>query len=262
MLDLKAFSNVFITEWKNTPIHNTHPILKLIGALVAFITIIISDVIEVVLLLVALYLIESAFGQVLTNILKLIASIRWFIITISILLFILYPITRAIIILTRIITGTIIIMHFIITTNYTDLAQALESIKIPHQISLSTQLALRAIPLISKDAVEASEALTLRGQLKPGLIIRGITNLLALLIASAILRGESLGEALAAKYYGKSKKRTYLKKLKITKYGVFQLIIKAAILALVILRIDIIAISGVFLSIMEGILTKIVALLE
>jgi len=225
MLDVRKLSETFIVRRKDTPIHNTHPLLKMFGATFLFVAIIIGNL-QAIIVVFIIVMIESAIAKVLRNIAMFLWSIRIFLITMGILAFIFYTPLVATVILMRVITGGIIVACFILTTDNMDLAQALEGIKVPQKIIMATQFALRMIPLISKDATESAEALILRGEVSPRFIPQGITTMLALIIANAMERAQYLAEALEAKYFGIAKKRTYIRKLKITKYGVIQLIIK------------------------------------
>jgi len=240
LLDLKSFANAFMTERKDTPLHRSHPLLKLIGTVLLFFVIALSNDLGLIITALIYITLECFVGRIIRNITSFIYSMRWFIFTISLLLFILYEPLRAIIILAKIFAGTITIFAFILSTNYTDLMYSLEKIRVPQGILLPTQLALRTIPLLSKDALEASEALVLRKELRPSIFPRGITSLLALVVSMAILRAECLGEALAAKYYGVAKKRTYLRRPKVTAYSIIQLAIKLILLIIAIVGIEVV----------------------
>ncbi|MEX0568417.1 MAG: energy-coupling factor transporter transmembrane protein EcfT [Candidatus Njordarchaeota archaeon] len=233
MLDIKMFSKTFIVEEKNTPVHQAHPLLKLIGTIILFVAIFMADIFMLLIILI-IETVEAVIGRVLKNILSFIWGIKSFLILIAIVSLLLYSPPRAISIILRIIDGTIIIILFVITTNHTKLMMALEQIHVPSSIIMGIQLALRSIPLISKDAEEATEALILRRELRVGFPIRGITTLLAVIILSAIERAECLAEALTAKYFGATKKRTYITEIKYTPYSIIQVAIKIMLLALII----------------------------
>ncbi len=231
MLDVKRLSEVFIVERKNTPIHRAHPLLKLIGTVILFIAVMIGGI-EVVAMAIIMAVVESAVGRILRNVVTFLWSMRIFLLVMGVLSFIFYMPQRAIAILLRVIAGGMIIACFILTTDINDLSQALESVGTPQKIVMAIQFALRMIPLVSRDATESAEALVLRGEISPSIIPRGITTMLALVIASAIERSQYLAESLEAKYFGVTKKRTYIREIKITKYSVLQLIAKTIIMIL------------------------------
>ena len=130
MLDLKRLTQAFIVQRVETPIHREHPLAKMLGTLLLFIVLLSSNILCITLVVI-IVIIELGIGRTLRNILSFLWSIRYFLIIIGVLSYLLYIPYRATIILIRAIIGGILLMNFIITTDYMSLAQALEKIKMP-----------------------------------------------------------------------------------------------------------------------------------
>ncbi len=227
MLDIAALQRAFIFRPKDTPLHRAHPTLKLAGTALMFTAMLLADM-PILIIILAICIAEAQIGGILRDVFFFLRATARFLTVLAILLFLLYMPPRAISILLRVLSGTLMIYVFVATTNPSNLAQALEDLGIPELITMAGQLAIRVIPLMLKDAVDATEALTLRGVLGRG-PLRGLIDLLAVIVASAEKRRMFLEEAMKAKFFGVSK-RTYLDPLTITKYSVAQLLVKTVIL--------------------------------
>ncbi len=227
MLDIKSLLQAMIPNRKS-PLYEDHPLIKLIGAFIVLIALIICRL-EVALFMAIIILVESIVGKVLSNIWQFFRSLRYILPPIGIIVFLLYPLERATLILVRLIVGSIAFLNVYATTRMLDMEQALEKIKVPIYLIRTTSLAIRLIPLSIKDAEQSIEALSLRGIYKGG--FRGAIPLLAVILANSLDRTEFLTEALVAKYFLMGK-RKYPWKLKITMLGIIFLALKISCLIL------------------------------
>lgn len=231
-MNLKSLYYAFITRRKDTCLHRAHPLLKLLGSIFLLVSIAISNLPWLIIILLIL-LIESVLGRSLRNFFRTIIGAWSLILMLFLMAFVLYSLIYAVTIVMRVITAAFTMSIFVSTTTPSDLAQSLEKIGLPAKISAIPELSIRIIPYIAKDTQESLEGMMLRGEIKPGFILpRGITKALATIIHSALKRSESLTEALVAKFFGYSDKRTYLNELHFTSYSITQLVLKALILIL------------------------------
>jgi len=229
MLDLRRIAQTFMVEGKRTAIHNTHPILKISGTAALFVAILFPNILIISIVLIV-SIAESLVAGVFRRICSFLWGIRYFLITITVLSLIFYPPKRVLIILLRVIAGSVLVLCFVLTTNMMDLAQALDRLGIPSSITYATLFSIGLIPPLLKNASNSYEALVLRGEASPRIIGGGIITPLALLVAHAIERGEKLAEVLASKFFSPSGERTYFRSLNITVYGIIQLAFKLAVL--------------------------------
>lgn len=240
-MDLRAIYYAFVTRRKDTCIHKAHPLLKIIGSIIILTNIALSNIQWLIIILLIL-LIEAKLGRVLMNLAWTIRGAWSLLLMLSITSYILYSADYTVTLIFRVITASFAISIFISTTTPSDLSQSLEKIGIPAKLCAIPELSIRLIPYIANDAQESLEGMMLRGEVKPGFLLpRGITKALATIIHSAIKRSESLTEALVAKFFGYSNKRTYIDELKVNKYSVTQLFIKTLMLILTLIFPDPIA---------------------
>jgi len=234
-VDLRAIHYAFVTRRKDTCIHNAHPLLKLMGSTLILVSIALSNIQWLILILLIL-LIEAELGKVLMNLVWTIKGAWSLLLIISVTSYILYSVHYSITLITRVITASFAISIFVSTTAPSDLSQSLEKIGVPAKLCAIPELSIRLIPYIANDAQESLEGMMLRGEVKPRFLLpRGITKALATIIHSAVKRSESLTEALVAKFFGYSNKRTYIDELQINKYSVVQLFVKVLILVLALI---------------------------
>ncbi len=234
----RALYYAFSVRRKNTPLHNTHPILKMIGLILYVIIVAIANI-EWLFLLILIPFIEAIVGKVVKNIILVLRGAWIALIILFIMAFILYSPIYAILLLLRLIGGGWAIAVFLATTYPSDLSQGLERMRVPANICLIPELTLRVIPFIARDTQEAIEGMILRGEVRMSKVFpRGLVKALAAVIHSALKRAEHLSEALMAKFVGYSPKRTYLKPIRITFFSVLQLAYKIILLYLVIMGIS------------------------
>ena len=231
-MDLRSIYQAFVTRRRNTCLHKAHPLLKLLGTLIILISIALSNI-QWLILILLLLIIEAKLGKVTMNLIWTIRGAWSLLVILFTMSLVLYSINYAITLIMRVIAASFSISIFASTTTPSDLSQSLEKVGIPTKICAIPELSLRVIPYIANDAQESLEGMMLRGEVRPGFLLpRGITKALATIVHSAIKRSESLTEALIAKFFGYSNKRTYIDELYVNKYSVAQLVLKILILAL------------------------------
>jgi len=218
----------------DTPVHKAHPLFKSFGLILIFVISVTADQLILIITLV-IVLLEMKIGHVLYRIKKLVRSMFLPIMLISIMTYLFYGLMRTIEIIIRINIIAFSTMLFIATTAPFELSQMLEKYGFPSKFSIITELSLKMIPMVLKDAEDAYVALYLRGEIGASRFsFKGIIKILAILIAIALRRSNYLIEALMAKYYGAVKKRTILYDFRVNTYSVVQLIAKFCLLVLLI----------------------------
>ncbi|MCR8487916.1 MAG: energy-coupling factor transporter transmembrane component T [Candidatus Korarchaeota archaeon] len=210
MLDMKSLFQAMIPN-RNSPLYESHPVLKLAGVLLVLIILALCSI-KVAVLLAVITLAESAVGGTTRNVLQFLRGLKYIILSIGILVFLLNPLEKAILIMARLIIGSIALLNAYTTTRILSMEQVLEKLKLPESAIRATSLTIRLIPLTIKDAEQSIEALALRGIYKGA--FRGITQLLSVILANSLNRVEFLTEALVAKYFFMGK-RKYPWKLRI-----------------------------------------------
>ncbi len=107
---------------------------------------------------------------------------------------------------------------FFMTTSADDLGLALEQIHVPYSISFTFTTAVRLVPTMAVDAQTVVDAQRSRGlELDKGNFVKRIRNYIPILIPliiSAIRRSVELAEALEARAFGATEKRTATVSLK------------------------------------------------
>jgi energy-coupling factor transport system permease protein len=114
--------------------------------------------------------------------------------------------------MTRFFTIMSAFSFFFMTTSADDLGLALEQIHVPYSISFTFTTAVRLVPTMAIDAQTVVDAQRSRGlELDKGNFIKRIRNYIPILIPliiSAIRRSVELAEALEARAFGATEKRT------------------------------------------------------
>ncbi|MBQ7924568.1 MAG: energy-coupling factor transporter transmembrane protein EcfT [Clostridia bacterium] len=133
-----------------------------------------------------------------------------------------------------------------LTTTPVSLTDGLEGLLFPlkwirfpvHELALIMSIALRFIPILTDETGRIMNAQKARGTdfETGGLIkrVKAITPILIPLLISAIRRADELGDAMDARCYSGSKKRTKYKKLKFTWRDLIAFLVMGALLAGVI----------------------------
>lgn len=214
MLDVKSLEKAFIPKPIDTVIHEMHPISKIIGLMIVIVASIITMNITIEIIILVFLIIEIIFGKVCDRILHLLKAFRIPFLLMTILFFIFYMPLKAIVYALRLLISAISVGIFFSTTRTLDLAQALDEIGVSPKLKDIFELSIRLIPLVSKDAVENIEALTLRGRIRGGFF--GLVDSLAMIIANSMERARYIREALVLKFY-RTKGRTYPYELKLGK---------------------------------------------
>jgi energy-coupling factor transport system permease protein len=127
---------------------------------------------------------------------------------------------------------------FFLTVHPDDLAQALIRLHVSFDFAFTISMATRYVPTLAIEAQTISDAQMARGlELQQGNMLKRIRNLIPIiipLIISSIRRALSIAESLESRAFGSTKKRTYLKILKMAKKDYFvMLVITAAALFLI-----------------------------
>jgi energy-coupling factor transporter transmembrane protein EcfT len=108
-----------------------------------------------------------------------------------------------VLVLLRIISGSLTFSFFVSFTNPSDLTRVLETLKIPPRWALIPSLTLSFVPRIIKDAQETLETLALRGEIGGKWnILKWLPKTLAVFIASTLYRSEFLAQALYFRGFG------------------------------------------------------------
>ena len=134
---------------------------------------------------------------------------------------------------------------FISTTNPSEFASSLNSLRVPYKICYSIALALRYIPDIQKDYIDISKSEQARGiELGKGArfhkrFINAAKILLPLILLS-ISRIDTISNAMELRCFGKNKKRTWYKYKKMNKndYICIFICVLLFILTLVMIKVD------------------------
>ena len=220
----------FIPSGKKTILHRGNPVFKLMGLVLVTIAVSLSNIYYLVFLTL-LVIIEAKLADVTRRLIKAIKGIYIPILIIGSISFVLYGFWRTIEIIMRIFVMVFTVVVFLSTTTPVELSQSLEKLGLPASITMIPELSIKLIPFMIADSQNAINALILRGEIKPRRFIpKGITKMLAIIILSSLKRAELLAEALAAKFFGASHKRTILYDFTINIYDVLQLLIKILIL--------------------------------
>ena len=114
---------------------------------------------------------------------------------------------RSILLLLRLIDGSLIFSIFVISTNPSDLSKLLEKFHIPLKFAIIPSLSLSLIPRTLKDIEDTYNTLLLRGEIE-GSFLKWLPKLLAITISSSIYRSTFIEDSLHIKGFGlKSRKR-------------------------------------------------------
>ena len=118
---------------------------------------------------------------------------------------------------------------FFLTVHPDDLAQALIRLHVSFDFAFTISMATRYVPTLAAEAQTISDAQMARGlELQKGNMFRRIRNYIPIiipLIISSIRRALSIAESLESRAFGSTKKRTYLKILKMGKKDYFVVLI-------------------------------------
>jgi len=122
------------------------------------------------------------------------------------------PLVSSIAYMTRFFAIMSAFSFFFMTTSADDLGLALEQIHVPYSISFTFTTAVRLVPTMAIDAQTVVDAQRSRGlELDKGNFIKRVRNYIPILIPliiSAIRRSVELAEALEARAFGATEKRT------------------------------------------------------
>ena len=234
MLDVKALIHALVPN-RESRLYTSHPLIKLLGAFIVILTLMFCSL-EVAVLVSVIVIIESVVGGALRNIWYFFKSLRYILPPIAIILFLLYQLDRVVLILIRLIIGSIAFLNVYATTRLLDMEQALDRIGVPKKLVRALSLSIRLIPLSIRDAEQSVEALSLRGIYRGG--FRGAIPLLAIIMANGLDRVAPLTEALVAKYFF-AKERKYPWKLQIKAIGILFLVAKIVCFLIAIIGIPI-----------------------
>jgi energy-coupling factor transport system permease protein len=216
---------------KNTIVHRLDPRTKLYAAIVLFVlSFIFSEVIVLTLILLLVIIVLSLARSVR----QWIATIRGLSFLLIFLFFLNCIIsTSGFAIATTIVIRLLDIMGcfsiFFLTVHPDDLAQALIRLHVSFDFAFTISMATRYVPTLAVEAQTISDAQMARGlELQKGNMFRRIRNYIPIiipLIVSSIRRALSIAESLESRAFGSTKKRTYLKILKMAKKDYFVVLI-------------------------------------
>ena len=210
MLDIQALEKAFTPKLVSSPIHRLHPLTKITIIILTIISIILTTSMIIHLIVFSITLLLIFLGRVLDRAISLLKAIKYPLLIMLVLFFVLYVPYKAILYALRLVISSLVLVIYFSTTKGMDIAQSLDKLGIGAKLADIFELSLRVIPLFARDAVESIEALTLRGVL--GSRFSGMIDTLAMLVANSLSRTEKLSEALALKYY-KTSRRTFPNKV-------------------------------------------------
>ncbi|MEM2419419.1 MAG: energy-coupling factor transporter transmembrane component T [Candidatus Bathyarchaeia archaeon] len=127
---------------------------------------------------------------------------------------------------------------FFLTTSPDHLGLALEQSRVPYEFCFAFTTAVRFVPVLAEEAQTIMDAQKARGlELEKGNFLKRVRNYIPILIpliVSAIRRSLELAEAMEARAWGATKKRTNLYVLKLRREDYFFAAITFSILALAV----------------------------
>ncbi len=131
-------------------------------------------------------------------------------------------------------------MMFLLTTNPSEFASALNGIKVNYKVCYALALTLRYFPDMIREYNEIALAQQGRGldlskKEKTGTRVKNMMNIMVPLIFSVLNKVDVISNAMDLRGFGKSKTRTWYSKRKMTKYDYLCIFICAAIFAATIL---------------------------
>ncbi|MFW9991142.1 MAG: energy-coupling factor transporter transmembrane component T family protein [Candidatus Odinarchaeota archaeon] len=184
-----------------------HPLVGLLVVVIQFILLLAND-----LLLLAIILIVAVLENVICKNSRGAASIMKAILPLVVFFgavtFLFSDLTRAILVVLRLVIGSLAFSLFFAVTNPSDLARSLEKINVPAKLAILPALALTFVPRVARDAEETIETLALRGEIK-GMFLRWMPRILAVFIASVLYRSEFLAQSLYYRGFGIKKRGHY-----------------------------------------------------
>ena len=209
-----------------------NPLIGFLILIIQFICLMFADP-TIIILLIGLVLCEFTIEKELKLVIKLILGVLPAVIIITAITWLFSGFQGALIVLLRLIFGSITFSFFVTFTNPADLTRTLEKFRIPPRFALIPSLVLTFVPRIIKDTQETFETLSLRGEIgRRSQILVWLPKTLAIIIASTLYRSEYLAQALYFRGFGLSskiryKKVTLLKKdiLRITYWVLFIIIL-------------------------------------
>lgn len=224
---LKAFN----FRKKDTVVHRLDPRTKLYLAIVLFVlSFVFSEVIVLSLILLFVIFVLSmarSLGQWLATIRGLSFLLIFIFIVNCLINYPGFAVATTIVIRLLDIMGCFSI--FFLTVHPDDLAQALIRLHVSFDFAFTISMATRYVPTLAVEAQTISDAQMARGlELQKGNMLRRIRNYIPIiipLIISSIRRALSIAESLESRAFGSTKKRTYLKMLKMAKKDYFVFVV-------------------------------------
>jgi energy-coupling factor transport system permease protein len=210
---------------KNTVIHRLDPRTKLYLAIVLFVlSFIFGEVIILSLLLLFLLLLLSvarSLGQWFATVRGLSFLLIFIVILNSIFITAGNALGYALTLVVRLLDIMACFSIFFLTVHPDDLAQAMIRLHVSFDFAFTLSMATRYVPTLAVEAQTIMDAQMARGlELQKGNMFRRIRNYLPIiipLIICSIRRALSIAESLESRAFGSTKKRTYLKMLRMGK---------------------------------------------
>lgn len=212
-------AEAFIFERKKSLIHELDPRVKFLATIIALVISILSNNMFIHLTIIILSVGVSIFGKELRKYINSILMITPFFLFIFIVNYIVNrELISSLVLSLRLVVMTSAFSLFFALTPPEDFILMLEAFKFPQTISFSFSLALRFIPVMAEEAQRIIDAQRSRGlelEFKnPFKRIRNLIPIFIPLIVLSIKRSIEIAEALEARGFNPSRKRTSIIKLK------------------------------------------------
>lgn len=199
---------------------HVHPLVGMLILGFQFVLLIGNNTLVLVLLLFVVGLENMIYGN-LRGSLSLLRAIIPLLIFLGIISFIFGGLTRAFIVVLRLLIGAFSCSFFFAVTNPSDLTRILEKSKVPTRLAILPALALTMVPRVAKDAEDTFETLALRGEIE-GFFLKWLPKVLAIFIASVLYRSEFLAQSLYYRGFG-VQRRTHYRSVPFQKIDVFRI---------------------------------------
>ncbi len=199
---------------------HVHPLVGMLILGLQFVLLIGNNTLVLVLLLFVVGLENMIYGN-LRGSLSLLRAIIPLLIFLGIISFLFGGLTRAFLVVLRLLNGAFSCSFFFAVTNPSDLTRILEKCKVPTRLALLPALALTMVPRVAKDAEDTFETLALRGEIE-GFFLKWLPKVLAIFIASVLYRSEFLAQSLYYRGFG-VQRRTHYRSVPFQKIDVFRI---------------------------------------
>lgn len=199
---------------------HVHPLVGMLILGLQFAILLVNDPLILTLLLVLVGFENILFNNTRGS-LSLLRAIIPLLIFIGGLTFIFGGLSRAFLVVLRLLIGAFSCSLFFAVTNPSDLTRIIENFKIPTRWALLPALALTMVPRVAKDAEETFETLTLRGEIS-GFFLKWLPKVLAIFVASVLYRSEFLAQSLYFRGLA-IQKRTHYRSVPFRKTDFFRL---------------------------------------